>query len=309
MTVIAPVILPVFLLIFLGWLLRRRNFPGEGFWAPAERLTYFCFFPVLLATTLARADFSELEVLPMAGAIVAAILVMTLALLLARPLLEAHFGLDSPGFTSLYQGAVRMNTYIGLAVAFGVAGEAGVAAAAVAVAAIVPLVNLLCVSLLARFGTAAQPSLTGLVKQVVTNPLILGCAAGGLLNVTGIGLPPVLGETLLILGRAALPLGLLCVGAALDLQAARAAGRPVLLSSLLKLAVLPALTWFGCWLLGVEGTAAFVAVLFNGLPTATSAYILARQLGGDATLMASLITAQTLLALVTLPLLLAPLVP
>ena len=309
MTVIALVILPVFLLIFLGWLLRRRAFPGEGFWAPAERLTYFCFFPVLLATTLAQADFSELDVLPMAGAIVAAILVMTAALLLLRPLLYRWLGLDGAGFTSLYQGAVRMNTYIGLAVAFGVAGEAGVAAAAVAVAAIVPLVNLLCVSFLARYGTAAQPTVLGLVKQVATNPLILGCAVGSALNLSGLGLPPVLGETLLILGRAALPLGLLCVGAALDLRAAQAAGRPVLLSSALKLAVLPALTWAGCWALGVEGTAAFVAVLFNGLPTATSAYILARQLGGDATLMASLITAQTLLAMLTLPLVLAPLVP
>lgn len=305
MSQIALVILPVFLLIFLGWALRRRAFPGEGFWAPAERLTYFLLFPVLLATTLARADFSELAVLPMAAAIVAAILVMTGALLLARPWL----GLDGPGFTSLFQGAVRMNTYIGLAVTFGVAGEAGLAAAAVAVAAIVPLVNLLCVSMLARHGTAAQPTLGGVARQVATNPLILGCAAGGALNLTGLGLPPVLGDVMQILARAALPLGLLCVGAALDLRAARAAGRPVLLSSVLKLAVLPALTWAGCWALGVEGTAAFVAVLFNGLPTATSAYILARQMGGDATLMASLITAQTLLAMLTLPIVLAPLAP
>ncbi len=302
---IALVILPVFLLIFLGWVLRRRAFPGEAFWAPAERLTYFLLFPVLLATTLARADFSELAVLPMAAAIVAAILVMTAALLLARPCL----GLDGPGFTSLFQGAVRMNTYIGLAVTFGVAGEAGLAAAAVAVAAIVPLVNLLCVAMLARYGTAAQPTLGGVARQIATNPLILGCAAGGLLNLTGLGLPPVLGEVMQILARAALPLGLLCVGAALDLRAARAAGRPVLVSSVLKLAVLPALTWAGCWALGVEGTAAFVAVLFNGLPTATSAYVLARQMGGDATLMASLITAQTLLAMLTLPVVLAPLAP
>ncbi|CAE7941034.1 unnamed protein product, partial [Symbiodinium necroappetens] len=273
-TAIVLVILPVFALIFLGWLLRRRQFPGEHFWAPAERLTYFCLFPALLATTLARADFSELDVLPMAGAIVAAILAMTGGLLLARRAL----GLSGPGFTSLYQGAVRMNTYIGLAVAYGVAGEAG-------------------------------PTLAGVARQVASNPLILGCAAGGALNLSGLGLPPVLGETLLILGRAALPLGLLCVGAALDLRAARRAGGPVLLSSLLKLGLLPALTWAGCWALDVTGTAAFVAVLFNGLPTATSAYILARQMGGDAVLMASLITAQTLLAMLTLPVVLAPLVP
>jgi hypothetical protein len=306
---IALVVLPVFLLIFLGWLLRRRAFPGEGFWAPAERLTYFLFFPVLLATTLARADFAELAVLPMAGAIVAAILIATAALLALRGPLTAWLGLEGPGFTSLYQGVVRMNTYIGLAVAFGVAGEAGLAAAGVAIAAIVPLVNLLCVSLLARHGTAAQPTLVGVAQQVATNPLILGCAAGGLLNATGLGLPPVLGDTMEILARAALPLGLLCVGAALDLRAARAAPRPVLVSSALKLLALPGLTALGCWALGVGGTAAFVAVLFNGLPTATSAYILARQMGGDGTLMASLITAQTLLAMLSLPLILWPFLP
>jgi hypothetical protein len=302
---IALVILPVFLLIFLGWALRRRGFPGDDFWTPAERLTYFLFFPVLLASTLARADFAELAVLPMAGAIVAAILVMTAALLVVR----TRLGLDGPGFTSLYQGAVRMNTYIGLAIVFGVAGDAGGAAAAVAVAAIVPLVNVLCVTLLARHGTAAQPTLGGVARQVATNPLILGCLAGGLLNVSGVGSPPVLGEIMDLLGRAALPLGLLCVGAALDLRAARATPGPVALSAALKLFVLPGLTWVACLVLGVDGIAAFVAVLFNGLPTATSAYILARQLGGDATLMASTITAQTLLAMLTLPLVLAPLAP
>ncbi len=300
MGAVVAVILPVFLLIFVGWVCRRREFPGDHFWAPAERLTYFLLFPALIATTLAEADFSDLAILPMAAAIVLAILAMS-ALVLA---LRRAFGVDGPGLTSVYQGTVRMNTYIGLSVAYGVHGEEGLTAAALAVAAIVPLVNVTCTLMLARYGHGAQPTARGIARSFASNPLILACVVGGLLNLTGIGLPPVLGPMAQILGRAALPLGLLAVGAALDLKAARAAGGLVLQTSALKLVGLPLITWAFLQGFGVTGVAAFVAILFNALPTATSAYILARQLGGDATLMASLITLQTLVSMASLPLVL-----
>lgn len=294
------VILPVFLLIFLGHLCRRRAFPGEGFWAPAERLTYFLLFPALLVITLAEADFSELAVLPMTLAVVGAVVLMTGLSLALKPFL----GIDGPGFTSFYQGVVRLNTYIGLSVAFGLYGEAGLAASAVAAAALVPLVNVTSIYLLARHGAAAQPTLGGVLKRVVGNPLILACVAGGALNLTGVGLPPVIGDLLMILSRAALPLGLLAVGAALDLRAIRQAKAVAALASGLKLLVLPAVAYGLALWFGASGVALSVAVIFTALPTATSAYILARQLGGDAPLMANLCTLQTLAAMASLPLVL-----
>lgn len=300
MLAVVAVILPVFLLIFLGWLLRRRDFPGDHFWAPAEKLTYFLLFPALIATTLAQADFSRLAILPMAAALVLAILAMSALVLALRPL----FGVEGPGLTSVYQGAVRMNTYIGLSVAYGVHGTEGLTAAALAVAVIVPLVNVTCTLMLARYGHGAQPSAGRVARQFARNPLILACVVGALLNVTGVGLPPIVGPMAQILSRAALPLGLLAVGAALDLRAAHAAGRVVLQASALKLVGLPLITWLLLQAFGVGGVAAFVAILFNALPTATSSYILARQLGGDATLMASLVTIQTLVAMASLPLML-----
>lgn len=299
------VILPVFLLIFLGQLCRRRAFPGDGFWAPAERLTYFVLFPALLVITLAEADFSRLTMLPAALGTAAAILAMTGLALALRPWL----GIGGATFTSFYQGIVRLNTYIGLSVAFGLWGEAGLAASAVVLGAVVPLVNLTSTFVLARYGTAARPTLAGVLRQIATNPLILAILLGAVLNLTGIGLPPVVGDMLRILGRAALPLGLLAVGAALDLAAARRAKRIPGLASLLKLAGLPALAYGLGLAFGAEGVALSVGVLFAALPTATSAYILARQLGGDAAFMANLCTLQTLLALVTLPLVLAASAP
>ncbi len=298
---IVLVILPVFLLIFLGQICRRKAFPGDGFWAPAERLTYYLLLPALIAVTLAEADFSRVTVLPMALAMGGAILLMTALMMALRPLLKV----DGPGFTSLYQSVVRLNGYIGLSVSFGLYGETGLAVAAIAVATFVPLVNVGSIFMLARYGAAAQPHLAGVARQVAGNPLILACLLGGLLNLSGLGLPAVLGDMLRILGRAALPIGLLAVGAGLDLAAARDAKQLAAVSSVLKLAVLPAVTYGLALWFGADPLSLAVGVLFTALPVATSSFILARQLGGDAALMANLCAVQTLLAMASLPLVLA----
>ena len=75
----------------------------------------------------------------------------------------------------------------------------------------------------------------------------------------------------------------------------------ILATAGLKLLVLPLMTALACRVMGVEGLPATVAVLFSALPGAPSSYILARQMGGDAPLMASLITVETALACATLP--------
>jgi predicted permease len=292
---IVVAILPVFLLIFLGSWLNRRGFPGDGFWQPAERLTYRIFFPALIVTTLADADLAGLSVLPMAAALVLAILAMAGLLLLARRYLKV----DGPAFTSVVQGAVRMNVYICLSIAAAIWGTAGLTVAAIAIAVIVPTVNLVCVIALARWGTAAEPTVLGTLKAVATNPLIVAAVVGAVGNFTGV--PPVVDEVLHILGRAALPIGLLCVGAALDWKAMRANARAVGQTTALKLVAMPLVTALTLWLFGVEGLTAAVALLFMASPTATSSYILARQLGGDATLMAGVVTLQTAASMVTLP--------
>ncbi len=301
MLTIVTVILPVFLLILIGYGMRRLQFPGEGFWSPAERLVYWVMFPALIVTTLASADFTQLKVWPIVIVTDVAILVVSAISFLVK----RWYRIDNPAFTSIFQGATRMNTYIGFSIAFGVYGNEGLAAAAIAVAAIVPLVNILGVLVLTKYGDTRAAKRRSVGGEVVRNPLIIACVIGGALNLTGTGSPPFVGPLLEILARAALPLGLLAVGAALSLEALRNAGKVAATTSTLKLLVLPGTALLLVWGLGLEGVEAFVAVLFAGLPTATSAYILARQLGGDAPLMANLVTTQTLLAILTLPLVLA----
>lgn len=301
MLAIVGALAPIFLLILLGHALRRFALVSDAFWLPAERVTYYLFFPCLVVEELSRANLAALDVLPMAGALVAATLAGAAILLALRPVL----GVDGPAFTSLFQGGVRFNTYVGLAGARALFGPPGLTLTAVGIALLIPLVNVLSVLVLARHaadGRAAGPR--AVLGGLARNPLIVAAAVGATLTLSGLGKPPLIGEVVEILARAALPLGLLTVGAGLDLGAARTPGVAVLASSAVKLLLLPALTLAAGLALGVEGMALTVAVLFNALPCAPSAYILARQMGGDHTLMATVITMQTLLAALTLPLVL-----
>ncbi len=295
---IALAIAPVFLLILVGYALAAGELFSQMFWRGAECLTYFVLFPALLFTTLASARVAVRQVLPMAGAMAAAILVVVLLLLILRPTLLRR----GHEFTSLLQGAIRFNTYIGLAIVSALYGAPGLAFAAAAIALIVPLTNLISIIALLRYGAGRRGAAGGALVKLVTNPLVVSCAAGIAVNLSGWPVPPVLDEGLAILAQGALPLGLLAVGAGLEFAAAAANGVGLLLASVIKLAALPALTFWACDLLGVSGIAAAVAVLFNALPTAPSAFVLARQLGGDARLMASVITIQVALAALSLPL-------
>jgi len=298
---IVTAIVPVFLLIFLGTALRRRGFPGDGFWAPAERLSYVLLFPALIVETLATAELGGLRVLPMAVALMVTLLAVAALMVACRPLLRV----DGPGLTSLIQGATRMNGFICLAVAAALWGSAGMTLAAIAIAVIVPTVNVTSVMALAHYGSMRRPGVRGILGSLARNPLIIAVLLGGALNATGLGLPPVIAPIADILGNAALPIGLLSVGAALDLGAARRQAPIIAQNAVLKLIGVPALGAAILWAFNVEGITAGVAVLFLASPTAVSGYILARQHGGDAPLMAGIVTAQTTASLVTLPMVLA----
>ncbi|MCC4264430.1 AEC family transporter [Oceanimonas baumannii] len=289
---------PLFLLILTGVVLRLLRFPDPPFWASAERFIYFLLFPAMLVSTLATADFSQVAFTGMISLLTTLLLLLAAALWLLRHRLEP----DSASFSSLFQGALRFNTYVGLAGAAALYGDAGITAAAVAIAVMVPLVNILCVLMFVASDNHGAAGLWRALKALTRNPLLLACAAGIALNLSGIGLPGWSQDTLALAGRAALPLGLIAVGVALQPKALRGTGNTFWYACLIKFGVLPLLALLGGKLLGLGSVELGVVVLFAALPTATSAYILARQMGGNAPLMAAIITGQTLLAMALLPL-------
>jgi malonate transporter len=291
---------PVFLMIALGWVLRARGPFAGAFWSDAERLVYWFLFPALLFVVTATSDATAFRILPVMAALIAAVLAIAGLTFALRPWL----GLDNAAFTSVFQGAIRSNAYVGLGAASSLYGEPGLAMMSIAIFVVVTTVNILSVGVLVHFGRRAS-GWRSLLTGVAQNPLIIACVAGFALNLTGLELPALARETLQIMGRASLALGLLCVGAGLDLAQLTLNRRAVTVASVLKLLVIPSTTALFCRSLGVEGLTAAAAILFTAMPVSASSYILARQLEGDAPLMAALITLTTIAAVITVPLMLA----
>ena len=294
-------LLPVFIIIFIGYACRHLGFPGDVFWGAAERMTYFVFFPALLINKLAFASFAASTALPMAAAIMATIVTLSAVLLLLRP----RNMWTGPVFSSVFQGSIRFNTFVGLAAVSALLGSSGVTLAAVALMAMIPLINLLCVPTVAYFGHKNAGGMLHMAWEILRNPLILACLIGFAINIIQIPKPAGIFQVFDLLGRAALPVGLLAVGAGLQVTSLKTNLSGLLASCLIKLILFPGLTALFCLVFQVTGEAKTVALLFASLPTAVSAFILARQLGGDTTLMASIVTVHTVAAVATMPLMLA----
>ncbi|MBW0146685.1 AEC family transporter [Marinobacter arenosus] len=300
MPVMVQALVPVFVLILLGHLFRRWDFPGGDFWPRAERFTYYVLFPAMLVFKLGQARLPASAYSDIALLICAMLLAMTLALWVV----QWFWKWPGPVFSSVYQGAIRFNSYVGLAAGGMLLGDEGLSLTAIAVAIMVPLLNLMCILMFSLVASQDPVRFRPVMKAIITNPLIVGSVIGVVWSFFEIGFHPLLAGILSPLSDLALPMGLMTVGAGLQLKALRGASMPFLVSSILKLFAFPLMAAGLALMLGLDGLLVQVVILLATLPTATSAYILARQLGGDAPLMAGIISGQTLLAMASIPLML-----
>lgn len=304
MEVVLGALAPVFLLIVLGFALKQSLMRLETQWHGLERLTYYVLFPALLIQTLARADLASVPVAGVGGALLLSALLISGLCLGLRPLLAAR-KIDGPAFTSIFQGATRWQTYVALAVSGNLYGNLGLALASVAMVAIIPLVNVLSVAVLAHYASPERQSLRTIVMTVVRNPLIWACAIGLAINVSHLPLPQVWHEVAEALGRSSLAIGLLVTGAGLHLEGLFRPSAAAALGVSLKLIAMPAVAIALALLFGLSGPNLVVVACCTAVPTSTSAYVLARQMGGDAPLLAQIITLQTVFAALTMPIAIA----
>ncbi|MDP3737857.1 MAG: AEC family transporter [Hyphomonadaceae bacterium] len=291
-------LVPVFSLIALGAVLRGRKLLSVDGWAALERLTYFVLFPPLMFMSIVEGSFAGEEALKLGLALAGTVITMAAFMLLIRPILPA----TGAQFSSIFQAGVRWNGYVALGVIAGLHGEEGVALSAVGFAVLVPINNVMSVLVLSRYAGSAPAPFRHVLQSVATNPLIISTVLAIVLVRLGVRVSEPVGDTLNLLGDATVSLGLICVGAALDFGSMRATPAPLAIGTILRLGVMPAVAAGMCFAIGMSDMSFEVAMICVAAPAATSAYILARQLGGDATLMANIITLTTLLSLVTIPL-------
>lgn len=304
MGVVLGALAPVFLLIVLGFVLKKTLMRLETQWHGLERLVYYVLFPALLIETLARANLASVPVAGVGGALLLSALLMSGLCLGLRPFLAGR-GIDGPAFTSIFQGATRWQTYVALAVAGNLYGDLGLALASVAMVAIIPLVNVFSVAVLAHYASPERQSVRTIVMTVVRNPLIWACAIGLAINLSHLPLPKVWHEVAEALGRSSLAIGLLVTGAGLHLEGLFRPSAAAALTVFVKLIVMPVMAAALALLFGLSGPNLVIVVSCSAVPASSSAYVLARQMGGDAPLLAQIITLQTILAALTMPIAIA----
>jgi predicted permease len=301
MLAVAAALLPVFLLIVTGFGLRRILLKEEAHWVGLERLVYYVLFPVLLIQTLARAKLGDVPVAGVGAALLIAVALMMLLCLTLRPLLQARLNLSGPSFTSLFQCSCRWQTYVALAVAGNLYGDLGLTLASVAMVAMIPLLNIVCVWVLAHYAAPTRLSWPRILVTICKNPLIWACVIGLMLNLSGFALPRWLNDLADALGRSSLALGLLVVGAGLQLKGVLRPPLAAYVTVFLKLILMPTMAIGLGHAFGLSGVNLAIVACCASVPTASSAYVLARQMGGDAPLVAEILTIQTALAVLTMP--------
>ena len=287
-------LLPDFALIALGYLICHHTPLDRPLWETIERLVYHLLFPALLFSAIVRQPI-QLHTLAQIGSAGLAICVLGIVLAWALGRLP---GVDAHLHASGAQTAYRFNSYVALALAERIAGQQGLAWLALVISVCVPVVNVAAVIPLARQG---RQSGAALWRELARNPLIVSTLAGLVANLLGLKLPELASLTLARLGTAALPLGLMAVGAGLRLGALREGPGLAVGLMFIRHAVLPGAAIALVLALRLPPLQQAVIVAFAALPSASSAYVLAARMGGNGGYVAGLITVSTVLAMAGLP--------
>lgn len=296
MFVLFSALLPIFFIILCGTLIQRFWIQEAVFWRKCEQLIYYILFPCLLITKLGEADFLFAGIQDTLVALFLASGVIICLLFIYKFFIKT----DGATFSSMFQGSIRFNAYVFIAIVTQLFDDKAISLAAIVAACMIVFVNITSVLAISVYGTSGF-RVASLLHSFAQNPLLLAVFIGATLSVTSVQLPNIMLLTMEYVGSATLPISLLAVGAGLSFTINKNRWLAVLVATLAKLVLLPLLTIGLLLLFGITGTIQSIAVLYAAGPCASSAYILARQMGGDAQVMASIITFTTLISSVTIP--------
>lgn len=287
------------LLVFAGHILWRQEFVPVSFWDGLSKICYWILFPCLLFDLMSTLQLDAPFLLPFG----LTILVGSTSVVCFGFLSGWLIGASGPTTSSLVQGGLRYNGFLMLAFVQGAFGLAALEIGALSVAILVPIANIVSVLVIFLLGDSKKDANLGraIFTECARNPLIGAIIIGGVVNVSGIPVPDFVIESTELLGRSSLPMLLLCVGASIRIAGLRSHKMALFLAVLSKLIVLPSVMMITGLFLGLEKQVLLVLVVLATAPTAASSYTLAQQLGGDAPLMAEIITAQTLVSAIAIP--------
>ena len=296
---VAIAILPIAFAFLAGWTAKVTGILKPEHWAGIELLSFRILIPAILIHSIANADLSSDRIGPLAGALVCMVLIAGLLGLSVRLILPVE-KLSASSLSTMFQTTTRWNAFISLSAAELLGGPDVLLLIAVGMSVLIPLINVGNILVLAWLcGQATGPR--RVLKTVVTNPLVIGCAIGLSINAAPFDLPAPISETLDIIGRAALGIGLLVVGAGISWQRLGRVTAPVIVGALLRPFFIPLVFLGLASLFGLSAIETLAGILVAAVPAASNGYVVARTMGGDTELYADILVFQTLFSIAAIP--------
>lgn len=292
---VIEIVLPVFLVIGLGYTIRKTGLVNDNFFLQVNQLVYYVCLPLLLIYKIAQADFSTSFNFRLVIATSAAVACCFIIAYLYGKLRD----FPPPVHGSFCQGSFRGNlAYIGLAIIFNAYGDAGLTRAGMLLGFLVPVLNFFAILALI-LPQQQSTNYRKIAKQIISNPLILASLLGILWSFLQLPMPTILDRSLNIATGMTLPLALLAIGGTFSLEKLKGDIWKAALATSIKLLLLPLVTAVFMLLLNISGLDFVIGLLMAGAPTAVATYIMACKMGGDGELAGTIVMMATAFSLIS----------
>lgn len=288
---------PICLMLLLGVLLRRLQIINDSFIDIASKLVFKVTLPALLFLSIIRSEsISDNSLSLVSFAVIANIAFFLFSTLTVNGLMK-----ESSQNGVIIQGAFRSNTgIIGLAYVANAYGNEGVALAAIYVAAVTVLYNILAVITLSpKSQTNDTHAYKAMLISILKNPLIIAILLAFMVHELSISLPQMILHTGQYFANMTLPLALLCTGGSLNISELRHDKAANIISSSYKLILCPLLLTLAGYWVGFQGLELGIIFFMSSAPAAAASYVMARAMGGNATLAANIIALTTVGSILT----------
>jgi len=297
--IIINTLFPLLAMMALGYALKRQGMTSDEFLNTLDKLVYYIFFPVMLFWKTAKSTGTNAS----GAGLLMAVLVTVFLVSLFSYFFIRKTKIEDKAVGSFFQASFRFNTYIGMATVLSVLGEEGVRLFSILIGCLIPVINVLSVSVLIWY-SGRTPSvgqrLWLLLRALISNPLIIGCAAGLLLSDSGYRLPAFIDNFLALVASMTLPLALISMGGTLTFAGISRHWPNALAAAGIKLFIMPVTGYIMLILFSVSDTAFKTGMIYFSLPTSTAIAVLSAQLNSDVELASTAVMMSTLISFISL---------
>lgn len=290
---------PVFLLIIIGYILKRYKVTNKEFVSITNRINYILTLPALLFTDISKTDIKAVFDLKY---VLFCMIVTTVSFFvlwwLSKILIK-----DKTIVGAFVQASFRGSAAV-LGVAFiqNMYGDSGMAP--LMIVGTVPLYNIYSVIVLTfESNTGTKKSMKSALINICTSPIILAIFAGVIASLIQLKLPFIINKSLNNIASVATPMALIAIGAGFEGKKAIAKLKPTFISSMIKLVILPAIFLPIAIMMGFRDQKLVALMIMLAAPTTASCYIMASSMGNDEVLTSSVVVMTTFLSSITLTLL------